>query len=117
MPRDTRQRDAAALRDMLCAMSQAAGHIAGLSRDVAGSAPHPRDAALYRVLVLGEAATRVSDEFKVSHPEVPWADIIGMRNVLIHGYEKVNWDVVWGTIHNDFPVLERTLKQLAAELS
>lgn len=113
---DRRQRDQAALRDMLSAMRVAAEHVAGLRKETAGEAPHPRDACLYRILVLGEAATRVSVELQRERPEVPWADIVGMRNVLIHGYEKVNWDVVWGAVQEDFPRLREQIESILREL-
>ena len=113
MPPD---RDAGAIRDMMNAMREADRHIRGLSMEASGAASHPRDAALYRVLVLGEAATRVSSDLKDKYPHIPWADIIGMRNILIHGYEKVNWRVVWHTIHDDFPVLQNQLQPILDQL-
>ncbi len=116
MQPDRRDRDIAALRDMLAAMRMAAGHIGGLKKETAGQSPHPRDACLYRVLVLGEAATRVSESLKDQHPDIPWSDIVGMRNVLIHGYEKVNWDVVWDAVHDDFPQLENQIQSVLDDL-
>jgi len=116
MQLDPRQRDLSALRDMHDAMRMAAEHVVGLRKETAGQAPHPRDACLYRILVLGEAATRVSAELQQQHPEVPWSDIIGMRNVLIHGYEKVNWDVVWDAVQEDFPRLQQQIESILREL-
>ena len=113
---EQRQRDYTAVKDMLEALREAREHVVGLTKQSAFESKHPRDAALYRIFVLGEAATRVSDDLRDAHIDVPWSDIIGMRNVLIHGYEKVNWDVVWKTIEEDFntlePVLERVLRSL-----
>ena len=116
MQPDRRQRDRAALGDMLDAMRVASEHVAGLRKETAGEAPHPRDACLYRILVLGEAATRISVELQNEHSEVPWCDIIGMRNVPIHGYEKVNWDVVWGAVQEDFPRLRNQIAAILREL-
>ena len=116
MQPDRHQRDYAAVRDMLQAMRDARTHVAavGDDRSVVGSVA--RDAALYRVLVLGEAATRVSEAVQEQHTDVPWSDIIGMRNVLIHGYEKVNWAVVLQTIETDFPALEPLLERILRTL-
>lgn len=48
--------------------------------------------------VIGEAAARLSLPLRESHPEVPWSGIIGMRNVLVHGYFSIELDEVWGTV-------------------
>jgi uncharacterized protein with HEPN domain len=116
MPHEARKRDAAAIRDMLSAMNQADLHVVGLTEEIAGTSPQPRDAALYRILVLGEAANRVSPETQAKYPEVPWADVIGMRNIIIHGYEKVDWGTVWNAIQVEFPVLTPILKQILSEM-
>jgi uncharacterized protein with HEPN domain len=55
--------------------------------------------------IIGEAAGRVSRETKQRNPTVPWDEIVGMRNRLIHGYFDVNLDVVWETISHDLPQL------------
>lgn len=55
--------------------------------------------------IIGEAAGRVSREIKQCNPTVPWDEIVGMRNRLIHGYFDVNLDVVWETISHDLPEL------------
>lgn len=101
---------------MLAAMRDATIHVAGLTKELAYGSPQPRDGALYRVLVLGEAATRVSSQTQARFPEVPWADIVGMRNIIIHGYEKVDWDVVWESIQRDFPVLTLQLNRLLEQV-
>ena len=52
-------------------------------------------AVLHATALIGEAASRLSPEFRQAHAEIPWGDIIGTRNRIIHGYEKVNLDIVW----------------------
>ena len=56
--------------------------------------------------VIGEAANHVSEEICAANPEIPWAAIIGMRNNLIHGYNEVNYTLVWATVQNDLAELE-----------
>jgi uncharacterized protein with HEPN domain len=48
--------------------------------------------------IMGEAAARLPDETRVAHPEIPWSNIIGMRNRLVHGYFDVDMDIVWNTV-------------------
>lgn len=62
--------------------------------------------------VLGEAAAQVTKEFQKEHLEIPWSEIIGMRNRLIHAYFDVDLDRVWDTVLEDIPALETALKKL-----
>ena len=57
------------------------------------------------VEVIGEAADRVPNEIQENHPEIAWAEIIGMRNRLIHGYDDVDVDFLWGVVQDDLPKL------------
>lgn len=69
--------------------------------------------ALVRLLeVVGEAAVGVSEEFKNQHPQVPWREMIALRNRLIHGYFDINLDIVWNTIIEDLPPLTSALEKL-----
>ena len=62
--------------------------------------------ALVRLLeIIGEAATRVSEEGRARNPEIPWPQIIGLRNRLIHGYDSVDMDVLWEILQGDHPAL------------
>ena len=66
--------------------------------------------ALVRLVeIIGEAAYRVSDEARDNTPEIPWPQIIGMRNRLIHGYDRVDLQVLWDTIYEDLPPLIQAL--------
>ncbi len=67
--------------------------------------------------VVGEAAARVPDEFRLRHPEVPWRDAIGLRSRLIHGYDAINLDMVWTVLQNDLPELIAALENIVAKES
>ena len=66
--------------------------------------------------VIGEAANHVSEEICVANPEIPWTAIIGMRNNLIHGYNEVNYRLVWRTVQNDLEELEVRIPQIIGRL-
>ena len=69
--------------------------------------------ALVRLIeIIGEAAARVSPKGRREHPSIPWPEIIGMRNRLVHGYDEVDLDVLWDTIEFDLPPLVRMLQQI-----
>ena len=64
---------------------------------------------LHHLLILGEAAARLSDEFRESHAEIPWSQIIGMRNILVHDYFAIDLDIVWRVIETNLPQLKAVL--------
>ena len=72
-------------------------------------------ALLKCIEIVGEAAARISVESKATHPAVPWQNIIGMRNRLVHGYYDVNLDIVWRTVDEELPSLIPSLRQALAE--
>lgn len=64
------------------------------------------------VELIGEAATRLPEEWRTSHPQIPWRQIIAMRNVMIHGYDIVVSDVLWDVATNDVPKLRKVIRAL-----
>ena len=72
--------------------------------------------ALVRLLeVVGEAATRVSLETRELHPQIPWPQVVGLRNRLVHGYDAVDFDILWEIIRQDLPPLIRKLELILDE--
>jgi uncharacterized protein with HEPN domain len=62
------------------------------------------------VEIIGEAAARVSNDMQARHTSIPWEDVVGMRNKLIHGYDQVDLGVLWDTVIDDLPPLTRELE-------
>ena len=69
-------------------------------------------AVLHEIQVIGEATKRLSDPFRDSHPTVPWSDIAGMRDKLIHDYDDVDLEEVWKVVDLDIPTLLAYLEPL-----
>ncbi len=67
---------------------------------------------LHLVQTIGEAAAKVSRGFRKAHPEIPWGDIIGMRNRLVHDYSNIDLDEVWDVVSEDVPALISQLEGL-----
>jgi len=67
--------------------------------------------SLVRLLeIIGEAATRVPVEARTGMPQIPWVQIMGLRNRLIHGYDQVDFDVLWQILNEDLPSLVKGLE-------
>jgi uncharacterized protein with HEPN domain len=73
------------------------------------------DAVVRQLEIIGEATNNLSKDFRSAHPEVPFRDIIDMRNVLIHDYAGVNTMVVWETCKIDLPPLKKAVEELLSD--
>lgn len=71
-----------------------------------------KDATIRRIEIIGEATKNVPESFRTKHPEIPWSDIAGMRDKLIHEYFGVNLDRVWVVVKKDIPTLKRQIKEI-----
>jgi uncharacterized protein with HEPN domain len=72
--------------------------------------------ALVRLVeVIGEAANRVPDDFRSRHSQVPWRQVVGMRNRIIHGYDVIDFDILWSVLQKDLPPLIEALEKIVNE--
>ncbi len=106
------QDDPALILDVLIAARQAISYAEGVTLARYYSDQMLQDALVYQVQVIGEAASRLSASFKEAHPEIPWADIIGMRHRVVHDYRRINRDIVWQAVQDDLPQLIAALEPL-----
>jgi len=107
-------RDEATIVDILKAARLAATFVAGLDKAAFSLDVKTQSAILHQLLVLGEAVTRLSDEFRAHHPQIPWRQIAGMRNILIHQYDEVDLDEVWKTVRTDIPAVIAQIEPLVS---
>ncbi|OYY93947.1 MAG: nucleotidyltransferase [Hydrogenophilales bacterium 28-61-23] len=70
------------------------------------------DATVRNLELIGEAATHIPEDVRLSHPQIPWRLIIAMRNRLIHGYLGIDNDTLWSVIKSDIPALLLQLQKL-----
>lgn len=107
MPKDDRAR----LRHMLDASAKAVALLEARERSALDE-DEVLALAIVRLLeIVGEAASQVTPETRRRLADVPWRQVVGMRNILIHGYADLNLDVVWETIREDLPGLLAALKK------
>ena len=106
------RRDGILLLDMLLASREAVHFAYGLTFEAFSQDRRSQLAILKAVETVGEAASRVSADTRNAHPEIPWAEIVGMRHRLMHEYSNVNLARVWETVAEDIPHLILQLERL-----
>lgn len=72
--------------------------------------------AIHHIQRIGEAARYISGELRDRYPQIPWAEIVAIRNIVVHEYFRVDIDEVWATIERDLPRLDRQIQQIVQEL-
>jgi uncharacterized protein with HEPN domain len=93
------------LQHMRDAAREAMTYIEGANRDTLDANSMLSRAITMCIGIIGEASARISDETKEANPQIPWRQITGMRNRLIHAYFDIDLDRVWGTVNEDLPIL------------
>ncbi len=71
-----------------------------------------QDAVIRRIEIIGEAARRVSQETRSRFTELPWIEMIRMRNLVIHEYNGIDLTIVWDTVQNDLPPLIERIQRI-----
>ena len=67
---------------------------------------------LHHITIIGEAASRISPEIREKYPSIPWRNIVGMRNAIVHGYFDVDWDEVWAVVERDLEPLRNSIEAM-----
>jgi uncharacterized protein with HEPN domain len=80
------------------------------------SDPPVQSHLLRHIQLIGEAAARLSQAVKAKHPEIPWRQIAGMRNAIVHAYFRIDWNEVWNTATRDIPTLRPLIETILNSL-
>ena len=100
------------LNDILASAELDRHHAAGLDAEALSMAAPRRDAALLRIAVIGEAASHLPAELQTLSLEIPWREVVGMRNHIIHGYWQIDFRIVADTIAFDLEQIKTTAQRL-----
>lgn len=105
-------RDAAYLLDIALAARRALRFTQGRTWEEFEADELLQNAVLWPLQVIGEAARRVSEGTKAAYPQIPWAEMVGMRNRLVHEYSAIDVAEVWGTVQRDLAGLIAQIEPL-----
>lgn len=103
------------LADILLAIKRALEFIDGYDVRRFRTDLRTRYAVYSQIIIVGEAARRISRGFQEQHPNLPWAEMTGMRHKLVHDYDDIDWELVWDTVTSDFPGLRAAVEPLVPD--
>ncbi len=106
------RRDRDSMTDILQAARLAVSYLHGTSKQAFLENIQLQDAVVRRIEIIGEAARRISWETRDAYPAVAWAEMVGMRNMMIHGYDEIDLEIIWDTVHVDLPGLIEQLESI-----
>lgn len=105
----------ARIEDMLESIGNVQSFVADMTYDQFAGDTKTIRAAAYEIMVIGEAAAHVPDDVRERFPDIPWREMRGIRNVVVHEYFRVDLQILWKTVTQDLPSLVPALREAAAE--
>jgi uncharacterized protein with HEPN domain len=100
------------LDHILEAIGKIEGFVQGITKSDFDQNVMIQDAIIRNIEIIGEATKKISKQFTQSYPDIPWQDMAGMRDKLIHDYLDVDLDVVWKTVEFDLPLLKAMISDI-----
>jgi len=107
--------DVVYLHHVLDAIHRIDTYVQGISKEAFFQKELLQDGVIRQLEIIGEASRNLSDEFREDNPEIPWSQIIGMRNRIVHAYFNVDLEITWGIVTMDLPILKEYLITLLEE--
>jgi uncharacterized protein with HEPN domain len=100
------------IRHILEAIALAQSYVRGMTLDDFRRDPKTIDALIARLMVIGEATRSVPEAVQAAHAEVPWHKMQGLRNVIVHEYDRVDLGILWNVVQIDLPPLVPPLQAI-----
>ncbi len=105
-------RDQESLIDIVNSIRRILRYTDGIGKSELETNDEKLSAILYQITIIGEATTRLSVIFRQQYPEIPWREMAGMRDVIVHKYDQLDLDVVWDIVENKLTELLKAIAPL-----
>ncbi len=100
------------VNDILHRIDLAETYVAGSEFEAISCDPLLTDGVIRSMEVIGESARQIPEDFRNHYPQIPWKEMVGLRNRVIHEYFDIDLEIVWNILQNEFPPLKEQLQQL-----
>ena len=100
------------INDILECIERIEKYVSGLSYDDFIKDDKTKDAVVRNLEIIGEAANQIPMDIRERYKDIPWAQIVGLRHRLIHGYFVIDYDIVWNIISKEIPDLKIKIKEI-----
>lgn len=106
------------LEDILESISRIEEYLAEINADKSAFEMdvEKQDSVIRRLEMIGEATKRLSENFKSDFPDIPWRRMAGMRDVLIHDYDEVDFEQIWKVVMEDLPMLKISIEKIVRSI-
>ena len=101
---------------ILDAITEVEQYIAGVTDEQFLNNSEKRFATIKQIEIIGEACNKITEEVRQAHPQIPWAQVIGFRNISIHEYHNISFYIVWNIATTDLPQLKAQMQKLLEEI-
>lgn len=108
-------RDQESLIDIAKAIQSILRYTKGIDQSALETNDEKLSAILYQIAIIGEATKRISPLFRQKHPEIPWREMAGIRNVIIHEYDQLDFEIIWSVIETKLPEILSLIEILLPE--
>ena len=105
------------IRHILEAIEESRRFIEGMSYEDFCNDPRTLKAVVWNIATIGEASGQIPETVRIAYPGVPWQDMRGMRNHIVHGYDRIDHEIVWNVIHDELPPLVPLLERMLLDRS